>query len=106
MTEIVVRQKDEKELVEKISTMQQLVENCPDPTQEELRKLLAIQGTILNQIGIDLLFDAKQLRRPLKQINVALKALAASREALTGASRVKVKEADSQQNLPADTLLE
>lgn len=84
-------QKQRTELVaDSINTVQDLVARCPNPTQGELRKILAIQGSILNQVGLDLLSLAgKGSKLSTKQLNLALKALAASREALKASAGIR-----------------
>jgi len=77
---------------ESISTFERLVKNCPMPTQGELKKLLAIQGTILNQIGLDLLIEVKVSKKPEKTLKTALMALQASRNALRDASQIEVEK--------------
>jgi hypothetical protein len=70
------------------SQVQSLIKDVPNPTQAELRKLLAVQGTILNQVGIELLMDARGSRKPGNRVSLALKALSASREALKASANI------------------
>ena len=75
-----------------ISTFERLLKDCPMPTQGELKKLLAIQGTILNQVGLDMLIESKHAKRPEKSLKAALNALQASRNALRDASQIQVED--------------
>ncbi len=83
-------QKDEQLIRTAAKTVHNMIAECPNPTQGELRKLLAVQGTILNQIGIEILVQSRGEKRNDKRMNLALRALAASREALARAADVKI----------------
>ena len=79
-------------ITDSINTVQDLVARCPNPTQAELRKILAVQGSILNQIGLDLLsLSGKGDKVSVRKMNLALKALAASREALKASAGITTK---------------
>jgi len=67
-------------VVKSTFTVHEILSLCPNPSQSELRKILAVQGYMLNQVGLDLLGKSK--------VGLALKALAASREALKSASAI------------------
>jgi len=83
-------------LVESVGLMKSLVEDCANPTQEELRKLLAMQGAFLSQIGISLMEEAVGSKKKFQKINLGLKALAASRAAIDSASRIEIKDDHKQ----------
>lgn len=88
--EHVVIEKDEQLIRSAVQTVHNMIAECPNPTQAELRKLLAVQGTILNQIGIEILVQNRGEKRNDKRMNLALRALAASREALGRAAGVDI----------------
>jgi len=73
---------DTKRIDNSITTTESLLKSCPNPTDAELRKLLAIQGYILQQVGMDLLDEATRAKKGDGKVGLALKAMAASREAL------------------------
>ena len=79
-------------MVESVGLMKSLVDDCANPTQEELRKLLAMQGAFLNQIGVSLMEEAVNSKKKFQKISLGLKALAASRAAIDSASRIETKE--------------
>lgn len=66
---------------EAIKTVQDLIQNCPDPEDSEIRKLLVIQGTILQQIGLEMLLQNRGSKNR-KSLDLALRFMAGSREAL------------------------
>ncbi len=57
-------------------------------TDEQLRLMLAVQGAILNQCGMELLVGVKTCRKPKQAAELALKFLAASRESLKSAAGI------------------
>ena len=57
-------------------------------TDEQLRLMLAVQGAILNQCGMELLVGVKTCRKPKQAAELALRFLAASRESLKSAASV------------------
>ena len=65
----------------------EIIASVPAPTQEEIKKLLAIQGFVLNQFGMNLLVNNK-----LKHSTIAIKALTAARTALSEAARIEQYE--------------
>ena len=74
-----------------VVNFKKLVENCPQATDAELRKLLSIQGAILNQVGIELLLSSRESeRRREKILKLALVALDGSRNALAKAASIQV----------------
>ncbi len=77
-----LRSSDEKLVSNAMTSTEMLMQSCPNPTQNELRKLLAIQGYMLQQVGLDLIVEARGVKRGDQKLQLALKALAASREAL------------------------
>ncbi len=82
---------DEKQLVKRtVNATNLMVQNCPNPTQAELRKLLAIQGHLLNTIGLDILLEFHGKKKNDIKLNTALKALAVSREALKAAANIEI----------------
>ena len=95
-----VRDPDAKLISNSISSTEMMMRNCPNPTQAELRKLLAIQGFMLQQVGLDMLSDAGRLKNGDHKVNLALKALAASREALKSAAGI---ELDSDSDSDSDS---
>jgi hypothetical protein len=66
-----------------------LIPQCPNPTQSELRKLLSIQGYLLNTIGLEILQEYHGQKKNSRHISLAVKALAASKEALKAASSIE-----------------
>jgi hypothetical protein len=80
--------KNEDLVKNSVKTIQEMMLNCPNPTQEELRKLLAIQGTILNQIGIEILIENRRENRNGSKMQLGLKFLTASREALKSSANI------------------
>jgi hypothetical protein len=74
-----------------ISLLENLLQNCPDPTQNELRKLLAIQGTVLNNLAIQLLESCAGQKRIDGKIKLAMKAMAGSRASIAAAAGVKLR---------------
>ncbi len=94
--EVDERQSDEKLLDNARMTTEMMLKMCPDPTQSELRKLLAIQGHMLNQIGLDMLALSATIRKGDQKMLIALKAIASSRESLKAAAGIEVlSEVDS-----------
>ena len=83
--EIEVRLSEKLLMEASAKTVQNMIGNCPNPTQVELRKLLAIQGTILNQLGIEMLIKNRDEKRGERKMQLGLKFLTASREALKSA---------------------
>jgi hypothetical protein len=82
-----------KELItDSIKTVEDLISRCPNPTQLELKKILAIQGSILNQIGLDLIAVSGSANGKIstQKLNLALKALSHSREALKASASIKI----------------
>jgi hypothetical protein len=75
--------------------LQRMLEVCPNPTDVEIRKLLSIQGFLLQQLGIELLHTASQepkLRNKRPTINLARSCLQDARKSLEAASRTTNNE--------------
>lgn len=87
---------ENSKMVESVGLMKSLVEDCANPTQDELRKLLAMQGAFLNQIGVSLMEEAVGSKKKFQKISLGLKALAASRAAIDSASRIEIKDDHKQ----------
>jgi len=72
--------------------VQSLLVDCPQSTDADLRKLLSIQGAVLNEIGLSLVMAATERRAKKTQVlKLAFAALSASRQALVEASKIKVE---------------
>lgn len=75
-----------------VVNVRKLVANCPQSTDAELRKLLSIQGAILNQVGLELLVAASNSRKKERMMRLGLDALKSSRNALQSAANITIKE--------------
>lgn len=76
---------EEKLVSNSIQTINDMLKSCPNPTREELVKLLAVQGHYLQQVGLEMLAEAQVgTKGREKKVLVALKALTHSRQALEG----------------------
>ena len=76
-----LKKQDKSMANEAMKTVQDLIQNCPDPTDVEIRKLLVIQGTILQQVGLEMLLQNRGTKNK-KSLDLALRFMAGSREAL------------------------
>ena len=50
---------DISEVVDGELDIARFIANCPEPTNAELRKILAMQATLLTQFGMELILEAK-----------------------------------------------
>jgi len=77
-----------------VAQTKKMLVDVPNPTVEELQKLLAIQGHILNSLGITLISESKKFLKfndKKAYVRLALDCLRESRFALDSA--VKAEEA-------------
>ena len=84
-----------------VMTFEQMISACPNPTQSELRKMLAVQGYILNADGLKLREMALEGTVSPKKLNLALQFLRASREAIKAAA--SIEDETETINIPVDT---
>lgn len=78
-----------KDLVS-MKDIQQMLDDVPNPTNVEIRKLLAVQGYILQSLGVQLLQqtqEQKKMRDKRPTINLARSCLQDARKALEAAHR-------------------
>ena len=80
---------DSEVVSEAVLTFEQMISACPNPTQNELRKMLSVQGYILNNLGLKLMQAAAEGKFSPNKMQIALKALSSSREALKAAGAIK-----------------
>ena len=92
-----------KEVKKGMEGLKELIEICPVPTNHELKKLLGIQGALLNNAGLDLLQSVRSermsgasLKKVERAFKMALKALNASREALKASAAIQVDSGDGE----------
>ena len=71
---------------ESIMTFEQMISACPNPTKSELRKILAVQGYVLNNDGMKMREMAFEGKFSASKMQLAHKLFAASREALKAAA--------------------
>jgi len=86
-----------------VEHVKKMVLEVPQPTVSELQKLLAVQGSILNSLGIALISESKRftkLGEKKAYIRLALDCLRESRFALDSAVNAEAKKPvqDSQQH--------
>lgn len=75
-----------------VKTVKQMLLEVPNPTVEELQKLLAVQGHILNSLGIGLISESKKnfkFRDKREYVKLALECLRESRMALDSAIKAE-----------------
>ena len=70
--------------------------NCPDPTQQELRRALAAQGAVMQATGLAMLVSLKGQKKIDGKMRLALKVLAESRNSLEAASKITEEEKGNQ----------
>ena len=79
---------DKKKASEIITDLQDLVKDCPMVTQAEIRKLLSIQGFVLNTIGFEILGSVSNPKTQTKLLRIGFEAIAGSRSALSLAASI------------------
>lgn len=81
-----------------VAKTKQMLLDVPQPTVAELQKLLAVQGHILNSLGISLISEAKQydkFKEKQAYVRLALDCLRESRFALDAAIKAEESKAKS-----------
>lgn len=86
-------QKMNDDVIEKsLSLLEVLVEDCPPPTDLELKKLLGLQAAVLNSMGVQLFESAKGMKKMEGRLRLVIKAFEASRSAAEAAARIKTDD--------------
>ena len=65
-----------------IALLDILVEQCPNPTQKELRGLLSLQAVILNHAAVGLLSGMKGETKIERKLNMVMKLMTVSQSAI------------------------
>jgi len=84
-----------------VENVKKMLLEVPNPTVEELQKLLAVQGHILNSLGIGLITESKKHWKFADKrgyVKMALECLRESRFALDSA--IKAEDSKSRSNSP------
>lgn len=95
--------KEEDEIIlsrQALTQVQRMVLDVPQPTVAELQKLLAIQGSILNSLGIALVAESNKFQRlPDKKgfIRLAIECLRESRYSLESAAKIEINPKESSE---------
>lgn len=97
-------QKANNEVVDKsIEVLESLLDDCPTPTDAELRRLLGMQAAILNNLGVQLFVTSKDMKRIDGRLRLVIKAFEASRAATEAAARIKVPDSDLNSDSESDS---
>ncbi len=79
---------DRKMVQDVIDVIMDAAKTCPNPTQKEIRTLLAVQGAALHQYGVSLLNDLTQKGKLERRTDLILRVWKQSRECLVSASNI------------------
>jgi len=74
------------------NSLKKAIEECPAPSDDEIRKLLAIQGYLLNKLAMDYLSSTGSA----KLMRQGVRLLQESRKSLTAAADIDLKKAKLQ----------